>query len=102
MAKVSGMARRPWIGAEGRVKQGDRFGDGETHPAMDERRAKVLIDKGLFLPDLGKEDAKRASGRPSKSSRAGGQTGEAKQSSSSPADQAQKTQMSRKSKDDAE
>ena len=102
MAKISGTARRPWIGNEGRVKQGDRFGDGERHPAIDERRAKVLVEKGLFLPDLGKEAARKASGRPLKNPLTGGRSGKAKQSSSSPADPASSKSTSTKSKDAGE
>lgn len=87
MAGVSGTALRPWLGQEGRVKKGARFGKGGDFPAIDHRRAKVLSDTGLFLPDAVKEPAGKASTRPSVAERprSGGRTGAEKQSSSSPA-----------------
>lgn len=78
MSVVSGIALRPWLGQEGRVKKGARFGEGGDFPAIGHRRAKVLYESGLFLPDA--EAAGKASPRPS-----GGKTGAIKQSSSSPA-----------------
>lgn len=79
MSDVSGTALRPWLGQEGRVKKGARFGKDGDFPAIAHRRAKVLYEGGLFLPDA--EAAGKASSRPS-----GSRTGTGKQPSSSPAD----------------
>src|SRR5690606_34560896 len=85
-------AMKPFSGRFGRFKRGQEFDAPEGY-------IKEMVQRGLAVPLGGKEAAKSAPAHPSKVHRRGSQTGGAKQSSSSQADQASKTSPSKKSED---
>lgn len=88
-------ALKPFSGQYGRFKRGQEFDAPEGY-------VKEMVNRGLAVPVRGKEAAKSAPDHPSKTPRLGGQTGKAKQSSSSPEARASKISPSTKSKDAAE
>lgn len=88
-------AMKPFSGRFGRFKRGQEFDAPEGY-------IKEMVQRGLAVPLGGEEAAKSAAAHPSKVHRRGGQTGETKQSSSSPEGQASKASPSKKSEDAAE
>lgn len=85
---------RSMVGSYGSIRKG-------VVATIPDHIAQQLVKRGVAVPVQGKEAAKSASARPRSDTDqppAGGRAGAAKQSSSSPGDQASKTSPSTKSK----
>lgn len=80
---------RSMVGNYGKLRRG-------VIATLDDHIAQQLVKRGVAVPVQAEEGAEKATARPSKTARNGGQTGKGKPSSSSPAGQASKASRSTK------